>query len=275
LLLQPQFGGGVAAIAAAIAAAAAAAAAAPAMVDALVAALITPLVLLAGMLPADGHYRNCSGGASRFEIALGALPIPGQIEAMSKSLPAMISEAVNAGDLPAIRQLFSSHPDQLDAQTFFGGQTWLGYAAQKGQLGVIQALAALGADINRPGREGVRPIVVASSFGHADVAAWLLANSAVLDTGASVRNPLFGAITGQSPQIVQMLLAAGIDASVRYHDTWDAVDALAFALMRGEADCANVIANHLSVGDAALRTRLLAEADQIAERNAHPKRRRG
>ena len=208
------------------------------------------------------------------EIALGGLSGTGQIAAMSRSLPAQISDAINASDLAAIRQLFTAHPDQLDVQTFFGGQTWLGYAAQKGQLAVVEALAALGADINRPGREGVRPIVVAANFGQADVARWLLAQGAVLDTSATVRNPLFGAITGQSPAIVQMLLEAGIDASTRYNDGWDDMDALAFALMRGDADCAAHIADHLAAGDAALRVRLLAEADQIADHNAKPARRR-
>ena len=192
---------------------------------------------------------------------------------MSQSLPAMISEALNAGDVSAIRQLFTAHPDQLSVLTFFGGQTWLGYAAQKGRLAVIETLAALGADINLPGREDVRPIVIAARFGHADVIRWLLAKGAVLDTSASVRNPLFGAITGRSPEIVRMLLAAGIDASVRYWDTWENMDALAFALMRGEAECAALIADRLSAGDATLRARLLAEADEIAERNANPKRR--
>jgi ankyrin repeat protein len=194
---------------------------------------------------------------------------------MSKSLPAMISDAVNASDLPAIRQLLTAHPDQLSVLTFFGGQTWLGYAAQKGQLAVMQALAAMGADINQPGREGIRPIMVAANFGNADVVAWLLAQGAVLDTDASVRNPLFGAITGRSPESVRMLLAAGIDTSVRYQDTWDNMDALAFALMRGEAECAALIADHLAAGDAALRARLLAEADEIADRNANPQRRHG
>lgn len=184
----------------------------------------------------------------------------------------MISEAVNASDLAAIRQLFTGHPEQLHVQTFFGGQTWLGYAAQKGQLAVIQTLAALGADINCPGREGIRPIVVAANFGQVEVAAWLLSRGAVLDSDESVRNPLFAAITGQSPDIVRLLLAAGMDASIRYTDTWDNLDALAFALMRGETTCAALIADHLAAGDAPRRARLWAKADQIAEHNANPKR---
>lgn len=235
--------------------------------------MVTRLVLLAGTLPALRQIDQSRCQRQSVEIALGALPVPGQIAAMSKSLPAMISDALNASDLPAIRQLFTAHPDQLHVQTFFGGQTWLGYAAQKGQLAVIQALAAMGADINRPGREGVRPIVVAARFGQADVATWLLAQGAVLDTDASVRNPLFGAITGQSPQIVRLLLAAGIDAGVRYDDGWDNMDALAFALMRGEAECANLIADHLAVGDAAARVGLVRHADEVAHRNAHGRRR--
>lgn len=185
----------------------------------------------------------------------------------------MISDAVNAGDVLAIRQLFTDHPDQLYVQTFFGGQSWLGYAAQKGQLAVVKAPAALGADIDHEGREGVRPLMVAASFGQSEVVAWLLSQGAVLDTGASVSNPLFGAITGQSPDIVQMLLAAGIDAGVRHGDGWDGMDALAFALMRGEAECAALIANHLAAGDTGLRARLLAEADAVAKRNACPKQR--
>lgn len=50
---------------------------------------------------------------------------------------------------------------------------------------------------------------------------------------------------GRSPDCVQLLLDAGIDSGVTYNsETMTDMDAVAFALMRGEAECAKFIAAH-------------------------------
>jgi len=186
------------------------------------------------------------------------------------SLPVQIITAIKAEDADALTRLMAENPEQLNMQTFMGGQTWLGYAAQVGKLGAIKALAAIGADIQKGDREGARPLVSACSFGNVPVAAWLIAEGSLMDTDLSVKNPLFAAITGRSPACVRLLLDAGIDAGARYNSrTMKEMDAVAFALMRGEQQCAEMIAAHLAGGDAERAAELLAAADRIADLNAY------
>jgi ankyrin repeat protein len=187
-----------------------------------------------------------------------------------KSLPALIIEAINAEDAGAIRQLLRAHPEQVDAHTFMAGQTWLGYAAQKGKLEAVRSLLAAGSDINKGDRhEGASPLCGAAASNHPSVAAHLVAAGAALSVDASVRNPLFAAIIGRSPDCVRLILDAGIDAAVRYNTrTMADMDAVAFAMMRGEQECAELIALRNTKGDEPAARRAIAEADAVAMRNA-------
>lgn len=90
-----------------------------------------------------------------------------------------------------------------------------------------------------------------------------------MDTSASVRNPLFAAIVGQSQEVVRLLLDRGIDASVRYNsNTMIDMDATAFALWRGETELARIIALHLAGGNEVKAQALLNEAREVVSRNA-------
>ncbi|MCU7804202.1 MAG: ankyrin repeat domain-containing protein [Candidatus Thiodiazotropha sp. (ex Lucinoma borealis)] len=80
------------------------------------------------------------------------------------------------------------------------------------------ALVKLGLDVNAGDkRENVRPICSAASGGYYDVVQYLLNNGAELDVSVSVCNPLFSAIVDRSPDIVKLLLEAGIGSGVRYN----------------------------------------------------------
>lgn len=188
----------------------------------------------------------------------------------NKSHPASIFEAINNQDLGQIEVLFSDNPGELNVQTFMAGQTWLGYASQKGKLSVVAKLAEMGSDINiGDSHYNSKPICSAADNGHYDVAKYLIEHGSDLDVDASVRNPLFAAIVGRSPDIVRLLLDSGVDATVRYNsDTMKNMDAVAFALMRGEQECAEIIARWNARGDEAVAQKALAEADVIADVNA-------
>ena len=186
------------------------------------------------------------------------------------SLPAQIFAAINAEDASALRQLFTENPSALNAHTFMAGQTWLGYAAQKGKLAAIRALSDLGADVNVGDKhDGAKPICSAASSGNSSAVRLLLELGAQLDIDASVRNPLFSAIVGRSPETVRILLEARIDARIRYNSTtMKDMDAVAFALLRGEQESAEVIARWNAGGDEAATLVALQEADKTAENNA-------
>lgn len=181
-----------------------------------------------------------------------------------------IVEAIKGEDCAAIERLFRENPDQVSAFTPMGGQTWLGYAAQLGKLESVKTLVKVGLDVNQGDKhDGDKPLGSAAANNHYDVVAYLLSAGAVIDVSLSVRNPLFAAIVGRSPEIVRLLLKSGADGKVRYtSETMKDMDAVAFALMRGEAECARIIALWNADGNEGMAEAALAEADKIAEKNA-------
>jgi uncharacterized protein len=188
-----------------------------------------------------------------------------------KSVVAQLLEAIKGNELDALTSLLRLHPDQLHYKTPFGGQTWLGYAASDGSLECVRHLVQLGFDINEADpREGRTPLSQAGYGNRPDVASYLLESGAAIDTTTSARNPLFAAIVGRSPAVVKLLLERGIDSTVRYNSkTMRNMDAVAFALMRGEKECAHIIALWNAKGDEAAAQSALREADEIAEDNAY------
>lgn len=197
---------------------------------------------------------------------------------MEKSLTVQVREAIKGGDCETIRRLIAQHPEEKDSYGCLFSQTWLGYAAAHGSLDTVRTLLDLGFDVNKGDRydEG-KPISDAAREGRPDVVAYLLSQGAVLDTSLSVRNPLFAAISGgtpkadRSPEVVKLLLEAGIDSKVRYNSkTMKNMDALAFARMWGKMECARMIALWNANGDEALAKEALVEAERIAYANTEP-----
>lgn len=190
----------------------------------------------------------------------------------TKPLPRIVT-ALKAGDVDQLALLFGQYPE-FEQQGFIGGSSWLHYAAGHGPLNVVKCLLGRGYDINSTqDKDACSPLDQACVKNRYEIAEYLLNNGATMDTSASIRNPLFGAIVGQSPDIVKLLLNRGIDATVRYtSDTMDNMDALAFALERGLVEdsgivIADIVALHLAKGDRDAADQLIAEANEIMMRN--------
>lgn len=188
-----------------------------------------------------------------------------------QSVVAKTAEAIKSDNESEIFALLDNDSQTAQMFTPFGSQTWLGYAAQIGKLKALKALEKIGLDINQGDkREGRKPICSAAANNHLEVVEYLLSKGASLDTDRSVSNPLFAAIVGNSKETIELLLKAGIDASIRYNSkTMENMDALAFAIMRGCSDGANLIANHIANGDVSIAENLLLSAREIAEKNAY------
>lgn len=184
-----------------------------------------------------------------------------------------ISTAIRNRNFSALKELLSAEPEQIRAYTPFGGGTWLHYAAGEGDVDAVRLLLSLGSDVNVGDfREGRRAICDASMFGHENVVKVLLGAGSKLDTSESIRNPLFAAIIGRSVEIVKLLLDYEIDSSIRYTgESMKNMDAIAFALERGEREIAAVIARHNANDDAAKAESLLAEGMEIAKLNNQPR----
>lgn len=180
-----------------------------------------------------------------------------------------ISAAIRDRDLPALKQIMAEEPSQISAFTPFAGGTWLHFAAREGYADAVKLLLSLGLDVNvGDAREGRAAICDASLGGHKDVVEILLDAGSSVDTSDSVRNPLFSAIVGRSLPIVRLLLSHGIDSEVSYSGpSMKEVDAVAFALERGEASIAEEIARWRAQGDEKMFSQVMSHGMEVAKSN--------
>ncbi|WP_313517124.1 ankyrin repeat domain-containing protein [Pseudomonas sp.] len=187
-----------------------------------------------------------------------------------ESIPKKMVEAIRAEVCEKIQRLLQENPEQISFSTPFGTQSWLGYAAQIGKLSSAKILVANGINVNTGDkRDDRKPICSAAANGHLELVEYLVNSGSILDTSLSVRNPLFAAVVGKSSNITELLLEAGVDSSVIYNSaTMTNMDALAFALMRGEQKRAEIIAQWNAKNDRVKANALLEEAKSIAENNA-------
>lgn len=161
-----------------------------------------------------------------------------------KTLSYQIYHAIRSGQTEEVIRLIESDDQQLHAIGPFG--TWLHFAAHEGNLELVTYLARNGCDINiKAGLFGGTPINEAANYGRLEVVRYLLQAGAVLDTSEPEQNPLFGAIYAGHLEVVKLLLAHGIDASVRYTGpNMKNMDAIAFARERGQTSIAEFLAAH-------------------------------
>jgi uncharacterized protein len=188
-------------------------------------------------------------------------------EETTKPAP-LVTQAIRDGNVEELERLFTSYPEMVGFNMPSFG-SWLHYAAAYGSSDVIEYLIEQGFDVNsRAARDDRQPIVFACNENHPEFAKILLDHDAELDVSTSVGNPLFGAIVGRSPDCARLLIDTGIDTRASYileGEVQIRSDAIAFAMLRGETEIANMIALHNADGDDAKARELVAEGDRIAE----------
>lgn len=179
-----------------------------------------------------------------------------------------ITQAIRSGNLNEVVNLFGKFPEMKHLNVP-GFSSWLHYAAAHGNLELVEYLIDQGFSVNAKDEEGRGPIAHSAAKGRIEITKRLIEKRAALDVSESVSNPLFGAIIGRSSQVATLLLDAGVDteASYRFSPSSPAhLDAIAFAMMHGEADIARLIALHRYGGDE-LRAREAVEAGLALARN--------
>lgn len=183
-----------------------------------------------------------------------------------------VADAIDSRDSATVRAIFLKHPEQSDVFTPFAGGTWLHYAARESTAEIVEVLLNLGLDPNRGDRwEGRLPLTDASRSGDVAKTKCLLDNGSRIDVSTSVRNPLFSAILGGSPEVTRLLLERAVDSRVRYDsETMKNMDAVAFAIMQGEHEIAHIIALHNAGGDEVAADTAMAEGLKIAHENTMP-----
>jgi uncharacterized protein len=151
------------------------------------------------------------------------------------------------GDAQTLLSLIGANISRLHTNTPFG--TPLHIAASRGDLALARILVELGADINRRGGtfDGA-PINSAASNGHLSVIQYLIEQKADLDTSTPERNPLFGAILNGSLETVELLLSAGMDASIQYSgESMKNMGAIEFAIERGQKEIVDFLQVHVAI----------------------------
>lgn len=198
----------------------------------------------------------------------------------TKSLSVQIIEAFEANDLEVVRWLFEQHPVEKQAFTFFAGGTWLHYAARKSSVEAVELLLGLGIDVNILDRSAERtPLVDAASGGRVEIVRYLLDCGAVMNTEASISNPMIACITGyggsqDEPRerfatVAKLLIDHGIDLAACYNQqSMVDMDVAAFAYMWGREDITAMAISALYGHDERLSAGAWAEAIEVALGNA-------
>jgi ankyrin repeat protein len=142
--------------------------------------------------------------------------------ASAPGLAGKLTDALKLRDIAQVRSLLAAGED---LQEKVQGDYPLNVAALFGPAEMVTVLLDAGADIKRPGRDGLHPLHNAIAMGHRDIVALLIQRGAVVDAkDRRGRTPLysFAATGGSDIEIAKMLLAAGADPKIEdeeYHET--------------------------------------------------------
>jgi uncharacterized protein len=126
--------------------------------------------------------------------------------------------ALKARDVALVRSLVAAGADVNEKSR---GEYPLNIAAVFGPVEMVSLLIDAGADIEKPGLNGMHPLHNAVLSGHKDIIALLIKRGAAIDARDNRGNTpflRFAASAGNDIEIAKMLLAAGADPSVEDED---------------------------------------------------------
>ena len=152
-----------------------------------------------------------------------------------------INQAIRSGDISVVKNLIKQDLSRLSMETPFG--TWLHVACLRGQLEIVKYLISKGLSPNvRTGPANNRPLYNATTWGHFEIADYLLNKGAVMDTDTPEANPLFGAIIKGQIDTAKLTIEKGIDTQVRYTtETMDNMNAYDLAMEYGRAEIVSLL----------------------------------
>lgn len=159
----------------------------------------------------------------------------------SQYTPKDVIAAIKSGNIDLVEQALSDNNKLLHLETPLG--TWLHIATEQGQKKIVELLVNLGIDVNvKGGPSSVTPLNTAAYEGNVDLLTYFLEKNAELDLSEPDKNPLFAAIHAGHKNIVELLLKAGIDTTVKYTgQTMKEMDAIGFANEWGRSEIAELI----------------------------------
>ena len=140
-----------------------------------------------------------------------------KVRAMLAQDPALAGMRAPSGETPVVAALYRGHMSIVDALVDAGAPLDLFAAAALGRQEVVEArLAEDPAGLSRLSYDGWTPLHLSAFFGHAPVAALLLAHGADINARStnSIRNtPLHAAVAGGRVETALALIEAGADVN--------------------------------------------------------------
>lgn len=138
----------------------------------------------------------------------------------SPAMAGKLTDAVKARDVAQVRSLLAAGEDVNEKVQ---GNYPLNVAALFGPAELVGVLLDAEADIEKPGRGGLRPLHNAAAMARSDIVALLIRKGAVVDAkDRKGRTPLnyFTAMAKSDIETVKLLLAAGADPNTEDMDQW-------------------------------------------------------
>lgn len=172
--------------------------------------------------------------AAMLSIAIVAAPI-------NVGKTALLADAVEYGNKPAVRSLLQQHVDVNAVQG--DGATALHWAVYQDDAETTALLIAAGANAKVRNEYGITPLVLASKNGNAAILRQLLKAGA--DPNEAVRDgetPLMFAARTDRVDAVNVLL--GADAKVNAHENWNGQTALMWAADAGQCAVVKALLDH-------------------------------
>ena len=158
----------------------------------------------------------------------GRIQLPGGLELTygsdgTEHKPADVYEAVEYGDLAAVKAWIAKHPDQINTrQSAQSPHTLLHLAAWQGQVSIIHFLVDHGAEIDAKGERALTPLHYAAEHGQTAAIQALIERGAAADNNDPGFTPLmWGAACGlRERSAVEALVRHGADIRAKDKRGW-------------------------------------------------------
>lgn len=158
--------------------------------------------------------------------------------ALSLEIATELIAAVKAGDVEQTHQLIRANAG-INAPPEFGLCRLLGIAAAQGNLKLVDALLAVGADLNPTDHRIVEPLWYATANGHVDIVRRLLKAGARIKS-PSGRNMFLPAVVSGNAELVSVFLKHGANPNEEFRG-WPRP--LMLAIRLGHKEVANGLRN--------------------------------
>ena len=157
-----------------------------------------------------------------------------------------IEKSISSGNLENVQRILDEKPQLLNLNTPLG--TWLHMAVRAQNPEIVDYLISKNIDVNIGWPDYQTPLEWACFESNTKIVQTLLDAGTKIDLSRQETNPLFAAVGAGQKDVVQLLLASGIDPTIEY-EADDGMDAMSHAIIQGQWDIGRDFAVWIAKGD--------------------------